>query len=1170
MAEVWRGRHTAQGVEIAVKVITADLARDARLRGSFSDEVRAVAALSHPAIVTVLDHGEVTAEAEKLSGGRMVAGSPYLAMELASGGSLHNVSTVFPWDMLKMVLLALLDGLAHAHARGVIHRDLKPANVLMASPGDVRPGLKLTDFGLAHALSAAPSGSTSHAAGTPQYMSPEQFEGRWRDFGPWTDLYALGCLAWELASGVRPFDGADFKEILKAHRAGPPEFPSPPGLPRGFESWLRRLLRRDAHERFQTSADAASALHSLDESGIPVSPSSEMVALQFAEVMDPPTVNDEPVALAQTWKVSGHSFVLGLTQTVGDSYLALPPPASDEGPAVEASSRPLDSPPVLPVRWQREEEPISMQLAGAGLGLFGLRTIPLVARQAERDAIWESLLDVHGFGQARVVHLYGSAGVGKTRIAQWMCERAHELGGALCLRGTHSPMGGPGDGLSRMMARHLRCVGLSHDEVVDRCRTILTAQGVRDEYEWYALAQLIAPVSSPAGGPGVNFRTPEQRYVLIRRLVERLSRERPVIVWLDDAQWGHDSLRFVHYLMKTQGLSPTRVLFLLSTQDESLGERALEQFQLQEILQLPGARSLSIGPLGDLDHATLVEELLGLDGDLAQTVRRRTAGNPLFAVQLVGDWVERGVLEPRPDGFALRSGADAAIPDDIHALVGSQLSRLLEGSVAADRHSLELAAALGQNVDHAEWQAAGAMVGVEVSSRLIHELVRHRLAVSRDVGWAFTHNMLRESLVRTAQEQRRWRGHNRACARMLQQRYSDAPELVAGRLGRYLLHAGETREALHPLMAGVQSRTERSESDLALELVGLYEDALTSLGAPLSSAAWGEAAIRRALCHLEEGDFPAADDATAAAEAQAIEHGWDELLPEIRRVRGHVLRNVGSLDGAKALFGAAMAGFAARGDRVKVAGCLRGLGFVANQEGEIALARELIGKAYRECADEGGEREAADCLQVLGIVAKKCGEYDVARSHAQSALEIYERIGYLRGQAHCHNGLAEVARYTGDYAAAERGYRDALRLHEALGGDASVPRLNLGLVLIRRGRYPAARRELEEVRAACERTGRRQFEAAAHSVLLPCYAAGGVGIEFDHACSRAAEILGDTNFVDADIAWPAQMAGDIWARHGEAPRAKSAWRLSLGQWVALGDTQRALEVRWRLDEGVVQ
>src|SRR6185295_5129294 len=143
MAEVWSGVHAAQGVPVAVKVMTGERAREPSFRAAFRNEVQAVASLDHPGIVIVFDHGEVTPEAEEVSRGLLTAGSPTLAMELADGGTLGSRFTDgIGWAELRQVLLDLLDALAHAHARGVVHRDLKPNNILVFRNGGGKPRLK--------------------------------------------------------------------------------------------------------------------------------------------------------------------------------------------------------------------------------------------------------------------------------------------------------------------------------------------------------------------------------------------------------------------------------------------------------------------------------------------------------------------------------------------------------------------------------------------------------------------------------------------------------------------------------------------------------------------------------------------------------------------------------------------------------------------------------------------------------------------------------------------------------------------------------------------------------------------------------------------------------------------------------------------------------------------
>ncbi|NCG20328.1 MAG: protein kinase [Rhodobacterales bacterium] len=163
-------------------------------------------------------------------------------------------------------MLNFLDGtlaaLAHAHAMQVIHRDVKPSNIV-AFPTETNIVWKLADLGIAHALDHHdPDDRMMRSAGTPLYMAPEQLANRWRDLGPWTDLYSVGCLVWELITGSPPFAGGTLTEIVQGHlqRTLPTvgtHFP----VPDHIEAWLQRLLQKRTSDRFIRVADAIAALH---------------------------------------------------------------------------------------------------------------------------------------------------------------------------------------------------------------------------------------------------------------------------------------------------------------------------------------------------------------------------------------------------------------------------------------------------------------------------------------------------------------------------------------------------------------------------------------------------------------------------------------------------------------------------------------------------------------------------------------------------------------------------------------------------------------------------------------------------------------------------------------------------------------------------------------------
>ena len=207
MGEVWLARRNMDGRVAAVKVLRHGL-RGRMMRRGLTTEIRAVAALDHPHIVSLYDHGLV--RRDEADGNRLATGTPWLAMEYVPGGTLAE--SMHPsWPQARQWMLELLEALAHAHARGVIHRDLKPANVLFDEGGRV----KLGDFGLAYLQERHLDGTESAplGGGTAAWMAPEQHARRWVDQGPWTDLYTLGALGWCLLTGQRVFQGLSLIHI---------------------------------------------------------------------------------------------------------------------------------------------------------------------------------------------------------------------------------------------------------------------------------------------------------------------------------------------------------------------------------------------------------------------------------------------------------------------------------------------------------------------------------------------------------------------------------------------------------------------------------------------------------------------------------------------------------------------------------------------------------------------------------------------------------------------------------------------------------------------------------------------------------------------------------------------------------------------------------------------
>ncbi|MEZ4321264.1 MAG: serine/threonine-protein kinase [Myxococcota bacterium] len=248
MASVWLGTFAPTGARVAVKVLGA---ADSVHTDLFAREIEIVSRLDHPHIVTVLDFGTAHGLEAAARPDVLRPGHPYLVMEVVGGGTLSSRMGRLPWDELEAVLLALLDALAYAHARGVIHRDLKPSNVLV----DGQQRVRLSDFGLAGLRQGT-------VAGTPMYMAPEQFTSQPVDHR--ADLFALGCLAWAMATGLPPWMGPP-ASIQAAQQHALPHFEPAVTVPEGLGDWLGRLLALHPSDRFQTAAEAAAHLLELGE-----------------------------------------------------------------------------------------------------------------------------------------------------------------------------------------------------------------------------------------------------------------------------------------------------------------------------------------------------------------------------------------------------------------------------------------------------------------------------------------------------------------------------------------------------------------------------------------------------------------------------------------------------------------------------------------------------------------------------------------------------------------------------------------------------------------------------------------------------------------------------------------------------------------------------------------
>lgn len=249
MGEVWQTEHVALRRPMALKLLRAAEFATEHQRARFLREARVVATIEHPGVIEVTDFGELP------------SGGPFIAMSLLVGRTLQQVITddgPLPWPRAVSLVQQIADALAEAHRQDVVHRDLKPENVFI-SPGPPEHATVI-DFGIARCTTldsrSAKLTATGSVFGTPGYMSPEQIRGRPADAR--ADIYALGCVAHELLTGGRLFDGELF-ERLEAHLyREPPQLPR--ALPSGLIRTIERCLAKDPDDRFRSMDEVTAAL----------------------------------------------------------------------------------------------------------------------------------------------------------------------------------------------------------------------------------------------------------------------------------------------------------------------------------------------------------------------------------------------------------------------------------------------------------------------------------------------------------------------------------------------------------------------------------------------------------------------------------------------------------------------------------------------------------------------------------------------------------------------------------------------------------------------------------------------------------------------------------------------------------------------------------------------
>jgi eukaryotic-like serine/threonine-protein kinase len=947
----------------------------------FQQEARAVASLDHPAIVRARDFGTLS------------DGSPYLVMDVLPGRSVHEWmhTTNMPWSVVWALVDQVLAGLAHAHARHVIHGDLKPSNVMLDLASTGRgPRAYILDLGLAwlresrhdSRLDGAPEPELAvhSGAGTVGWVAPEQIRKQAALVGPATDLYALGCILYRVLTGKEVFEGTA-QEVLRAHKRTPVPPPAlPEGVPAQVGMFIQRLLAKKPWHRFELAADAR-----------------------------------------KHWQAHRPRHAPTLEETV----------ASAPAPPPEPSSTPE----------------MGRQLAaGRSLapGLLSLRPSPMVARDEERAELLEIATSV---GNARPPHhrmvaLIGEAGVGKSRLAEWLCEQVHERGLMWPLRARYGRTPSPLDGLTGAVNSFYGLQGADRNTVE---QTLLDRwevdKGDNEELAWVAAtAEWLRPTPPgtvpPLGPTGKRFvlDTPELRWAVARRLLERIGADRPIMIWFDDLHFT--SANTFETLGRLKREAPKLRLLIIATARSEALETDLDAAVRMEALRADwGGRVLDLQPLGAEETEVLLRATLPLRENAVAAAVAQSRGNPLFALQLLHAWAGGGYLTLEGGRYQVPDGA-------LHgrAITTAELWDERLRAVPTDlRLAAHATAALGDDVRGPVLRALVGSLGMDPRDALVALTRAQILLASGNDQFRWPHALLQEHLLGRLHE----RKDAAAIFRLAANALAKHPEVGSRRIMKHrvrnLLRAGD--------------------DDVAARLMFDFIE-----------GAWARG--RDTAATLK--DLSLLDGKVSGATAAEYSY-W----------RAEALRHIGRLEESREQSEAARRAFELAGDRAKEAHALRLLGHLASDMGAPAQGRLQVALAISRFEELKDERGLAAALVVLGEIDYLLGEHARAREVLLEASQRSDGVGDSLGRAQCFILLAMIETAVGGFRRARDLLIHARQAFDAIGYRLGIAQCDvvLGHADHRGGEMDAARARALSARAAFRELLNPRGEAACERLL---------------------------------------------------------------------------------------
>jgi tetratricopeptide (TPR) repeat protein len=695
-----------------------------------------------------------------------------------------------------------------------------------------------------------------------------------------------------------------------------------------------------------------------------------------------------------------------------------------------------------------------------------------------------------------------------------------------------------------MLTRFFRLQKLSNEPLKEAVNQRLSHLVPPDPQLTQLLMTLVAPPTE-ADGPGLRFANVRERHLALHRLLSQLSRTRPVVLWLDDAPWSRDSVEFCLSTFDPDS-PPLSVLFVLTARSNSPGNAPGAE-SLRTLFEQERVQHCPLSPLPKSDRPTFLRELLGLSSALAAEVDRRSDGNPLYAIQLVGDWVRQRLLRPGPDGFLFDGDrTNTGIPDSLHELWIQRITRWAASRPERDSHALELAALLGPIIDGDEWQQALHCAHIEGSPGLFSSLVEHGLLQlnhrERGGEWALTHGLLAESLIRRAREAERDKHHHRACADMLLSK--DHPQ-HAERLGRHLLAAGAYSEALGPLLVSAEQALNTEDWSGFDDILRLRQQAIQVACPHAFSVAYGESLIlrsrvaaRRKQLHLLP---PILDELQTVADTHDSRH----FAAYAALGRCSLQFWTGELKQARKQAELALALAEQDKDR-RASGRIRSIQTaILRFQGAYEEALTAAARGAADFASCEARQEQVQCQVLQATVLLQMGQYESAETTLNAALAASEKMGFRYGIGHAEAILGELRRHQQHFPAAITHYERSIANFREIGLDSTAPQCNLAALRLQQGQFERARETLNTLELRLQKKKMLQiFLPFCRLLLAVCAAYYEDWVLWKNYFSFSNKTLRAQPLLDRDTVFYLNLAGQIALEKGAFEQSRAALELA--------------------------